>query len=201
LAEGVGRRLLTGGRQFALQRAARFGTVSVVRMIVASMTLFACVTLGFAQEQEGKLIDRLLKPNMSLANPAQNKPRFAVKDASVDKRVQTRTFCVPEESFTKPFGRTPLLSPGEFTVRHFRTGVSTANLAPRSELTKPDMVQVASSVAYSARIAPESSGKIAASPFADTRPFLGQGKSQKALHAYDRPLTIEQVRELLNKNK
>ena len=37
--------------------------------------------------------------------------------------------------------------------------------------------------------------------FAGNRPFLGQGKSQKALSAQDRPLTIEQVRELLNKNK
>ena len=34
-----------------------------------------------------------------------------------------------------------------------------------------------------------------------TGPFLGQGKSQKALHAQDRPLTIDEVRELLNKNK
>lgn len=32
-------------------------------------------------------------------------------------------------------------------------------------------------------------------------PFLDRGKSQKALSARDKPLTIEQVRELLNKNK
>jgi hypothetical protein len=48
--------------------------------------------------------------------------------------------------------------------------------------------------AYSAK-------KYATRDFAGNRPFLGQGKSQKALHAQDRPLTIDEVRELLNKNK
>ena len=37
--------------------------------------------------------------------------------------------------------------------------------------------------------------------FPGTRPFLVQGKSQKALSQQDKPLTIDQVRELLNKNK
>jgi hypothetical protein len=46
-----------------------------------------------------------------------------------------------------------------------------------------------------------STKKYATGDFAGNRPFLGQGKSQKALHAQDRPLTIDEVRELLNKNK
>jgi hypothetical protein len=37
--------------------------------------------------------------------------------------------------------------------------------------------------------------------FAGNRPFLAQGKSQKSLHAHDQPLTIDEVRQLLNKNK
>lgn len=205
----------TDARQFALQHAAHFGTVSDVRMIVASMTLLAGASTAFAQEQEGKLIDRLLKPNMSLANPAQNK-QFAVKGASVDQRVRTKLFSAPEGSPTKPFGRTRVLSPGEFAARHFRTGVSTreqkggletavpcfstANFSTRSQLAKADTVQVESN-ASSSRVAPESGNNVATAPFADNRPFLGQGKSQKALRAHDQPLTIEQVRELLNKNK
>lgn len=43
--------------------------------------------------------------------------------------------------------------------------------------------------------------KISGNDFAGNRPFLGQGKNQKALSAQKPPLTIEQVRELLNKNK
>ncbi|MBA2744260.1 MAG: hypothetical protein H0U43_08155, partial [Chthoniobacterales bacterium] len=43
---------------------------------------------------------------------------------------------------------------------------------------------------------------VATSEFDDARrPFLVQGKSQKSLSAKDEPLTLEQVRELLNKNK
>jgi hypothetical protein len=37
--------------------------------------------------------------------------------------------------------------------------------------------------------------------FAGNRPFLEQGKSQKALSQQKPSLTIEEVRELLNKNK
>ena len=37
--------------------------------------------------------------------------------------------------------------------------------------------------------------------FAGERPYLEKGKSQKFLNRKNTPLTIEQVRELLNKNK
>ena len=37
--------------------------------------------------------------------------------------------------------------------------------------------------------------------FAGQRPFQEDGKSQKSLDRQNPPLTIEQVRELLNKNK
>jgi len=168
-------------------------------MIVASITLLTGFSSVFAQEQEGKLIDRLLRPNMSLANPAQNK-QFAAAEASIDKRVQTGTVDTSGKSLTKSFGDTRVLSPGEFAARHFRTGPSTANLPTRSQLPSTEPVHIVSAT-YGARVAPESVKNIATAPFADNRPFLGQGKSQKALHAHDQPLTIEQVRELLNKNK
>ena len=51
------------------------------------------------------------------------------------------------------------------------------------------------------RVAPETNASALVREYADNRPFLGKGKSQKSLHAQDKPLTIEQVRELLNKSK
>ena len=51
------------------------------------------------------------------------------------------------------------------------------------------------------RHAADGEKKISGNDFARNRPFLGQGKSQKTLSARKPPLTIEQVRELLNKNK
>jgi len=65
---------------------------------------------------------------------------------------------------------------------------------------KADTVHVASA-AYGTRVAPENGSSLPVAPFAGNRPFLGQGKSQKALSAQDTPLTLEQVRELLNKSK
>jgi hypothetical protein len=60
---------------------------------------------------------------------------------------------------------------------------------------------VASISTTTVRGATEAGRVMATSDFAGKRPFLGQGKSQKALSQQDQPLSIEQVRELLNKNK
>src|SRR5207237_6548099 len=51
------------------------------------------------------------------------------------------------------------------------------------------------------RDAPQSDKKVASHAYAENRPFLDQGKSQKSLNRQNAPLTIDQVRELLNKNK
>ena len=42
---------------------------------------------------------------------------------------------------------------------------------------------------------------VASRDFADRRQFTAQGKSQKSLDRQNPPMTIDQVRELLNKNK
>ena len=186
-------------RQFALQRGAYFGTFSDVRMIVVSMALLAVASAASAQEQEGKLVDRILKPNMSLVNSAQNK-QFGATEFSAAKRAPVKSFSTPERSPEKSFAAGRAFSAREFTVRSSRDGDSTANIPTRSQFAKTDMVYVASA-ADGARVAPESGRSLAVASFAGNRPFLGQGKSQKALSARDTPLTIEQVRELLNKNK
>jgi hypothetical protein len=168
-------------------------------MIVASMTLLASIVATSAQEQEGKLVDRILKPNMSLVNSAQNK-QFRTAGTSVAKRAPSKSFHTENKSLTKSFAAERAFSARQFTARPFRAGDATANISTRSELTKPDIVYVASA-ADGTRVAPENGNSLASTSFAGNRPFLGRGKSQKALSARDTPLTIEQVRELLNKNK
>jgi hypothetical protein len=182
-----------------LQRAAHFGTFSDVRMFLAFTTLISVLATTSAQEQEGKLVDRLLRPNMSLANSAQNK-QFVVTGTTVDKRVPAKSFYTPQKSLAKSFSGERAFSPKQFAVRHFRTGDSTANISTRSQLTKTDTVYAAPGT-QDIRVASESGRSVATNSFAGDRPFLGRGKSQKALSAHDTPLTIEQVRELLNKNK
>lgn len=168
-------------------------------MIIASMALLAITSATFAQEQEGKLVDRILKPNMSLVNSAQNK-QFRTDGVSVAKRAPSRSFNTGNKSLAKPFAGERAFSPQQFTARPFQAGDRTANVSNRSAPIKTDIVYVASA-ADSTRVAPENGHSLAATPFAGDRPFLGRGKSQKALSARDTPLTIEQVRELLNKNK
>lgn len=187
------------GRQFALQRVALFGTFSDVRMIVVFLTLLASVWPVSAQEQERKLIDRLLKPNMALANPEQDK-QFSAIGASVDKRAPSKSFDTRKKSRTKSFAGGRALAAKQFATQNFVAADSSANISTRSQVTKTGAVHLASAV-HGTRVAPESDATLAAATFAGNRPFLGQGKSQKALSAQDTPLTIEQVRELLNKNK
>lgn len=164
------------------------------------MTLLVSVCPAVAQKQETKLVDRLLRPNMALSNSAQNKKFVANNAGAFDRRVPSRNFYSPQKSLTKTFPGERTFTPRQFAARHFRMGDSAASLATRMELTKEDQV-VRTPPAPGLRAAPESTAVSEVREFAGNRPFLGRGKSQKALKAYDRPLTIEQVRELLNKSK
>jgi hypothetical protein len=171
-----------------------------VRTIVAFLMLLIGASTTFAQEQESKLVDRLLKPNTSLANSAQDKKFVVTGGASFDKRVPSRSFYSPEKSVTKTFTDEQTFTPRQFAARHFRAGDSAAYLSTRSQLKKHDKI-IAMPPVPGTRVAPESGASSTVGEFAGTRPFLARGKSQKALQAHNKPLTIEQVRELLNKSK
>jgi hypothetical protein len=170
-----------------------------VRIIFALTVLLAGISATSAQEQEGKLVERILKPNMSLVNFAQNK-KFDAAGASVAKRAPSKSFYTLDKSLAKSFPAARTFSPPQFEARHFRAGDRTANVSARSQLMKADTIHLASA-SYGTHVARENGMSRPVASFADNRPFLGQGKSQKALSAQGTPLTIEQVRELLNKNK
>jgi hypothetical protein len=187
--------------QFPLQRRALFGTFQNVRTIVAIGIICFGISTAFAQKQERRLIDRLLKPDLDLANPAQNKKFSDKQSASFDKRVRTATFYSTQQPVTKSFPSERSLTPRQFAGRHFRAGDSAAYISSRSQPPKSDTMIVAPVVTAGTRTAEESNASAPVREYADNRPFLGKGKSQKSLHAQDKPLTIEQVRELLNKSK
>jgi hypothetical protein len=172
-----------------------------VRIVFAIAMLFFAAASAFAQEQEGKLIDRLLRPNLALENSAQNKKFANGRTPVFDKPARTQSFPLVQTSAVKAWTGDRTLSPQQFATRHFRAGDSTANISTRSQLTKNDTVIATPAAIAGTRIAPESSETTAVREYAGIRPFLGKGKSQKALQAQNKPLTIEQVRELLNKGK
>ncbi len=170
-------------------------------IIVASAALLTTVCPAIAQNQEQKLIDRLLRPNVSVKNSAQDKKFTNTSAAVFDKPAPTRSFYSPDKNIPKAYPDDRVFTARQFAARHFRGGDSAANVATRSQLTKNDTM-VPTGPAPGIRVAPEAVQTTAATrEFSGNRPFLVEGKSQKALHAQDRPMTIEQVRELLNKSK
>jgi hypothetical protein len=168
-------------------------------MIFASMALLAGLSVASAQQQEDKLADRLLKPNMSLANSAQKK-KFDAAGTFIAKRAPSKSFYTRDKSLAKSFPSERTFSSRQFAAHRFKPEDTTANVSPSSQLMKADTIHPVSA-SYGTRIASEDGRGLRTASFAGNRPFLGSGKSQEALSAQDTPLTIEQVRELLNKNK
>jgi hypothetical protein len=172
-------------------------------MVVVIGILFIGVTPSLAQDQERKLIDRLLKPNTTLVNPAQNKKFANTRTASFDKPVSLRPFYSPKQAAPKPFPEARELTPRQFAARHFRAGDSTANVSPRSTLKNTDTIIAPPAAIAGTRVAPEgtTSRTTPLRDYAGIRTFFDEGKSQRSLSAQNKQLTIEQVRELLNKSK
>jgi hypothetical protein len=152
-----------------------------------------------AQEQERKLIDRILRPNLALQNAAQNK-QFVPESTAPNKKVATRTAHIPENALSKKYRADREFSAREFAARHFRDGDAAASVNRHPRLAKHANIDSVTT-ALALRNSPDNGRTVATSEFAGKRPFLGRGKSQKELSKHDTPLTIEQVRELLNKNK
>lgn len=136
---------------------------------------------------------------MALQNDAQHK-KFIAGGTSINKRATVGTFYVQKKSNQKSFSATGQFSPQEFNSRSFHSGRGEFNTSSQQAMSNSRSAygdQTASGV----RDAPQSDKKIASRAYAENRPFLDQGKSQKSLNRQNAPLTVEQVRELLNKNK
>ena len=161
-----------------------------VALIIA---LCALGTAARAQEQERKLVARLLEPNMKLGNSAQNK-RFTGAAEITAKSASARSFYISDRRLTKSFAGSREFATTSYSSRSFAS--KDANLPPPHRTRTFD-----TSPARRVSSAREASTAYKTRQYASTRPFVEEGKSQKALHQQDRPLSIDDVRELLNKNK
>ena len=151
-----------------------------------------------AQDEEKRLVDRLLRPDTTLQNNAQNK-KFVAAATVVHSGGTVGTFYVQQRSREKNFAETRDFSTGEFASRSFHGGNRTTSISQK-EIANSHATYSTSSVPEP-RSVHDSQKSIGSRGFVAQRPFLDQGKSQKALNRQNPPLTIEQVRELLNKNK
>ena len=177
----------------------RLGSLDdVARSVVPFLLLLIAFSFARAQDQESKLVERLLKPDMTLQNTAQNK-KFIADGASINKKATVGTFYFQEKSNSRSFSNTREFSARQFNSEAFQGTRAASGISSQQPIGN-------SQLSYSSRIArvrdAHDTDKAATSrPFAGNHLFLGQGKSQKALNRKNAPLTIEQVRELLNKNK
>jgi hypothetical protein len=170
-----------------------------VRWIVLLFVVLVWSEAASAQEQERTLMDRLLRPNMELHNRDQAKAFTA--DSKVVGRQQTpETFPTDAAPKQKSFNDTHSAATKEYSSRS-----SKADLRQRStvQVRNADVDrQFASSSARDVHPAYDAGLAVSGRNFPeDERTFREQGKSQKSLNRQNPPLTINQVRELLNKNK
>jgi len=165
-------------------------------VFVSVLTALSCLR---AQEQERKLVDRLLRPDMSLQNSEQKK-KFIADGTSINKKASVGTFYVEKKSNSKTFSGTREFSAQQFHSRPFH-GNRSAFENSSQQAVGNSRLAYPTQTARGPREAPQSDKKVASRAYAENRPFVDQGKSQKSLNRQNAPLTIEQVRELLNKNK
>jgi hypothetical protein len=190
----------TPNQQFCFTSALKLRQARGVRKSVgAGLLVLAALSCVRGQDQERKLMDRLLKPDMTLQNDAQHK-KFVAEGTSIHKRATVGTFYVQKKSNQKSFSGTGQFSTQEFNSQSFHSKHSAFNL-PSQQAAGNSRPAYANQTARGVRDAPQSGKKVATRAYAENRPFLDQGKSQKSLNQQNASLTIEQVRELLNKNK
>src|SRR5215831_14110622 len=188
-------------KKFALQTDANCGSLPAVRKSPGvGILLLTVLCSASAQDQEKKLVDRLLKPDMTLQNDAQNKKFVGDGSASINKRASVGAFYVHRKPRSKDFSGTRDFSTTQFYSQTYH-GERTAHEASSQQTLANSKAPYANKTARGVRDAPQSGTKVASRAYAGNRPFLDEGKSQKSLNRQNEPLTIEQVRELLNKNK
>jgi hypothetical protein len=171
----------------------------VRKSVAISLLVLAAVSYVRGQDQERKLVDRLLRPDMNLHNDVQNK-KFIADGTSINKRASVGTFYIQKKSNSKSYSGAGQFSTPQFNSQPFHSKRGTFQTSSQ-QATGNSRSAYASQTARGVRDAPQSDKKVAIRTYAENRPFLDEGKSQKSLNQQNAPLTIEQVRELLNKNK
>ncbi len=170
-----------------------------MRLLFCLLCLTIAASVARGQEQENKLVDRLLRPNLELSNSAQNKKFVAVEGTSVDKKFVAHEFYAGKRTSDKSFwGARSFLSKSFGTGKYARAEAA-ANAKASAELAfastqfatkKSSLVRKSSAVGKTSNVR----------DYDDNRPFLAEGTRQKQLDRKNQPLTIDEVRDLLNRN-
>ena len=141
------------------------------------------------------MVDRLLRPNTELQNNAQGK-KFVADSAVIEGRGTVGTFFLQPTRHEKSFVDMRVLTAPKYRSRSFPAAA--ASLQDRN-VNAP--ANISTSPVRGIHDTYDAHNAVVGGNYAAARPFREQGKSQKSLDRQNPPLTIDQVRELLNKNK
>src|SRR5438445_9852432 len=97
------------------------------RLLVLAFLVLA--TAAYAQEQERKLVDRLLTPNTRLANPDQNK-KFTGGLEAPTRSAATKSFYVSEKKLSKSFVADRSATTTSFRTRNYSTQAALLPTSP-----------------------------------------------------------------------
>ena len=167
-----------------------------MRALAILFSIFWCLEVE-AQQQETSLVERLLRPNMELRNSDQTKNFTTSKPARIDHGGSVGTFYLQSNRKEKQFAGTADYSTTEYQSRQFTSEKRTAIVTQDPVTT----AQVSSPPTREMRAAYDAHNGVASREFSGQREYRERGKSQKSLDRQNPPMTIDQVRELLNKNK
>src|SRR6266571_7954455 len=152
-------RRATRSSQIFFTTAARFRHPRTVRKSVAAcLLLLAALSCVRGQDQERKLVDRLLKPDMTLQNDAQHK-KFVADGTSMNKRASVGTFYVQKKSNQKNFSGTGQFSTQQFNSQSFHSKSSAFNV-PSQQATGNSRPAYANQSASGVRDASQSGKKV-----------------------------------------
>jgi hypothetical protein len=173
---------------------------AVGRSFAVCTVLAVLICCARGQEQERKLLDRLLKPDMALQNDAQNRKFTGDGSASISRRTSVGSFYVQHQTRSKNFSGTRDFATSLFYSQSYHARRSVYEVSSRGTMS-PSQFAHTNQTASGLRNAPQAGKKVASRAYPGSRQFLDEGKSQKSLNQQNAPLTIDQVRELLNKKK
>ena len=147
--------------------------------------------------QERGLLQRIMSPDRTMRyDPAIKK--FTASGATLDKHATLRTFGFSKPASTKAFVSKDFAGAAGFGTRDFAKRDRAATDGSR---VATDSSRAFGTRDVAVRAAP-AADRTFATRDAKPRPFLVQGKRQDTLDEWARehPMTIQEVRELLNKN-
>src|SRR5947207_5401458 len=142
---------LPGGRRLFLYKSRRILQAGMVRLSLLGLAFLGLATPSYAQEQERKLVDRLLSPNTKLANPDQNK-KFTGGLEAPTRSAATKSFYVSERNLSRTFVADRSAKTTSFRTRNYSTHAAVVPTLPPTRSYQIKQNLDISSSAYSTNI-------------------------------------------------